>query len=198
MSDEMKTNAEQVEAAANTAIAQIDDFEKQPPEEEIPEEEKIQMCPRCSYEMQKGTPVPTDSEIKEYVRCLIGGSLFTKEFPLFNSAIKIKFQLLTAKQSDLLSVALSSLPDVDFMQKAQEALQLKLLFYLREFGKEKFKCPDTSALQELEDEYAVRYNEKGEDVPVLHIRVMMQFLNLTEALPAAGLDEAFYKGAGLS
>jgi hypothetical protein len=197
----MVPETEQTREAALQAVAQIDTFSEKPvPEEKeaSPEEEAPVICPRCAYDMKKGTPTPDVDDIQEYVRCLMSGNNFSKTYHLFDGKLDITFELLTSTQSELLSQALSRLKREDFMQQASEAMRLKLMFYMRRFGTETFECPDMSDLDALWDMYRTRYGNQGEDRPVLQMRVMMQFLNLTEALPAAGLDETFYRGAGLS
>jgi hypothetical protein len=198
----MIPETEQTRAAALEAVAAIDTFEEKPaPEEKDPGDPEVEApatCPRCAYDMNQGTPTPDAEDVQEYVRCLMSGNVFAKTYYLFDGQVEATFELLTSAQSDLLSKALSALERDDFMQQASEAMRLKLMFYMRRFGKDTFECPEVSDLETLWEQYRARYDSQGEDRPVLQMRIMMQFLNLTEALPAAGLDETFYKGAGLS
>lgn len=208
----METEAqekEEVRAAAMGAVAQIEENEEVPtqevPIEEVPDqafaEKKLELvdCPRCGHHLENREVIhPGEDEVKEYFRCLMSGKPFTKTYQLFNGELTTTYALLTGDEAEVLSAALKTVNEEDFITYASKAIRIKLLFYLRRWCDENFEAPATASAEALDELWRARYGSRGEDVPVLMIKVMLEFIRLTEMLPMAGLDEVFYKGAGLS
>lgn len=195
---------ERVRQEALAAVAQIEEFEKNPPKkapEPEPEEKKLELveCPRCGHRLENREVIkPSEVEVKEYFRCLMSGNIFTKNYSLFNGELPVKFALLTGNESETLSDALRKVTSTDYIEHASQAIRLKLMFYLRRWGNEEFEPPTTSDTKKLWAIWKKDFGNRSEDVPVLMIKVLLEFLRLTEMLPMSGLDENFYKGAGLS
>ena len=192
--------------AAMAALNDIDNFEETPeqPQEEpapapAPQEMELSECPRCGHNLvNREVLKPSDADIKEYFRCLMSGKIFSKNYALFDGELTLTYCLLSGDEAEILSKALRKIDKEDFIEHASQAVRLKLLFYLRRWGKNEYTAPETSELEELWKMWSERYGTQGEDAPVLAIKVMLEFIKLTELLPMAGLDETFYKGAGLS
>jgi len=197
---------QEVREAALKAISQVEEFEQEVQDipEEMPEkakEEKLELveCPRCGHKLKDRESLkPEESEIREYFRCLTGKRTFKKAYSLFGGELTAQYSLLTGDESEILSEALKTVDEDDFITHASKAVRIKVLFYLRRWGDEEFTAPETADKEELAALWKERYGSMGEDVPVLMIKVMLEFIRLTEMLPMAGLDETFYKGVGLS
>jgi len=191
--------------AVDAALSQIEHFEKAKtetpptPTKEALQDAQLSVCPRCQFKISSNNvPEPAEEDIREYIRRLMAGELFKKTYDLFNGSLKITLSMISMTQSDLLSQALQSIPDEDYMVRTTRALRIKQLFYLKQYKDVKYDVPDTGDLDKLEDLYIARFGELPEDVCCLLVRVMTLFFALTEALPHKGLDENFWKGAGLS
>jgi hypothetical protein len=195
---------EKVRLAALDAVSQIESYQSSPSTEDSEKEEKsteltLVECPRCGHRLENREVIkPAEADVKEYFRCLMSGKTFTKNYALFDGELTVLFSMLTGDESELLSKALHKVEGVDFIDHASQAIRLKLLFYLRRWGNEEFSPPTTSDSKKLWAIWKKDFGSRGEDVPVLMIKVMLEFMRLTEMLPMAGLDENFYKGAGLS
>jgi hypothetical protein len=84
------------------------------------------MCPRCGFDTRNRITPVNEEDKKEYIRNLLGGVSFSKEFTLFDGMFKIKFTEITTDESDKLIALLQPLlKDQMFMIKAT---QIKLLF----------------------------------------------------------------------
>lgn len=190
--------------AALDAVAQIEEFENKEPEEaeEAPEgEKKLELveCPRCGHRLENREVIkPAEADVKEYFRCLMSGNIFKKNYSLFNGELTVVFSMLTGDESEILSKALQQVKGDDFIEHASQAMKLKLLFYLRRWGNDEYVPPKTGDTKKLWKIWKDKFGNRSEDVPVLMIKLLLEFMRLTEMLPMAGLDENFYKGAGLS
>jgi len=110
--------------------------------------------------------------------------------------VTMSFELLTQADSARMGPILNALNTTRSMQGITDSMNLKLLFYLRQFNTDEFSPPEN--LDNWKEEFSARFNDYGEDSPALLARVLMEFLRLAEMLPQAGLDENFWKGAGLT
>ena len=204
---------EQVRGAAMAAIAEIDSkVQPQEPDKE-PAEAPPQMhdaalknCPCCSWDLSnRNLPVPAEDDKRQYVRSVMSKQQFAKTYSLFDGDVTVKYRLLRANQSKHLQKALRTIPESDnFILRSTQALRIKLLFYLVQFNEDTFEPLEpvageaTDTYEYWENAYEDRFGEYSEDVPILFTRVLMEFTRLAEMLPSAGLDENFWKGAGLA
>ena len=163
-------------------------------------------CPRCMFNMGQGNKLitPSEDERKEYVRCLLGGTLFEKEYTLFEGKLIIKMKALSNTEAERLNKILQELAQaVDtpngFNYVQAEALKVKLLFYMRKaVGDGEFVPPESSTLEEAQAEYENRFGNVAEDVSMIYIQVLSEFTRLLALLSQSGLDQNFWKGVGLS
>jgi hypothetical protein len=181
-------------------VAQIQAAQKK--SEEAPqtspkvEDAGLQRCPCCNWDLHnRNQPIPNEDERKEYVRCLLGKRRFAKTYTMFDGAVTARFEVLSPEQATALGGFLAKLSREDQLTLTTNAISLKLLFYLRMFNETRFVPP--AADSDWEKEFQTRFQEYGEDVPILLTRVLMEFIRLVERLPTAGFDKGFWKGAGL-
>ena len=198
MSEKTLTIAEAVQALEKgnlPAPAPVPVPEDPKPVPEAVESPQKTRCSRCGWEMRKLVSKVAEEDVREYVRCILAGRPFAKTYTLFEGAVCTQFSLLTSNESDVLGVMLSKISREDKMMLTQQALRLKLLFYLRRFNDKSYTVPKADV--DVETEYNSRFGGIGEDIPVLLIRNMMEFTRLSEMLTETGFDANFWKGAGL-
>jgi len=193
-----------VRAAALEVVTQIEEFEK-PPEatpEVTAKEEAVQeavRCPRCNYDITgQQTPVPSEEDRKEYVRCLLGRRTFVKNYPLFDGEVSVKFGALTSPEAIQMITILQEIETSSSIRQISKILRVKLLFYLRTLNNDVFEMTKSTTAEAALQEFETRFKGLGEDVPAMLTRVMFEFQNLLDSLPATGLDQNFWKGAGRS
>lgn len=185
-----------IPAAAAALIQQIETATA-PAENPEVADTGLDRCPCCNWSLKNmNPPRPGEDDRKEYVRCLLGKRKFSKTFALFDGMVSARFEVLSQEQSQVLGTYLDQITKTEMMQRATEAMQLKVLFYCRKFNDQVFT--PVGADQDWKAVYAERFAEYGEDVPVLLTRVLMEFLRIVEQLPSSGFDTNFWKGAGLS
>ena len=195
----MEDQQDMVHSAAAAAVAQIENeetaAENAPPSQE-PGEEAV-LCRQCGHDMAAiDEPSPSEEERQEYLRCILGKKLYRKTYMLFDGKVTMAFELLTQADSMRLSPILNELNATRSIQGLTDSMNLKLLFYLRQFNADEFSPPEN--LDNWKEAFNERFSDYGEDAPALLARVLMEFLRLAEMLPQAGLDENFWKGAGLT
>jgi hypothetical protein len=197
--EDMEEQQDMVHSAAAVAVAQIENEETaavnaSPPPESV---EEAVLCRQCGHDMAAvDAPAPADEEKQEYLRCILGKKLYRKTYTLFDGKVTMAFELLTQADSTRMGPILNELNMLRSMQGITDSMNLKLLFYLRQFNTDEFSPPEN--LDNWKEEFSARFDDYGEDAPALLARVLMEFLRLAEMLPQAGLDENFWKGAGLA
>jgi hypothetical protein len=164
------------------------------------------ICPRCMFNMGQGNKLitPSEDDKKEYVRCLLGGRVFEKEYTLYEGQLILKMVALDNTEADRLNKILKEVAnhvqdnsDVTWAQT--EALKVKLLFYMRKgIGKEEYEPPEFDTLEDAQAEYENRFGNVAEDVSMIFIQVLSEFTRLLALLSQSGLDQNFWKGVGLS
>lgn len=158
------------------------------------------LCPRCNWDTRHEL-IPIDEEDKkEFLRCLLGGNQFKKEYSLFGDNFKITYIDLTSKESDAMVNSLSTLgEDPMFLPKA---IKIKMLFGLVSFKTgEDDLVVDRDALSGLTGEEVLAKYDKilgdlSETMTGAFAKIYNDFNNLLITMTEAGFDENFWKGAG--
>jgi hypothetical protein len=84
------------------------------------------MCPRCNFDTRLAVTVVDEEDKKEYIRCLMAETPFTKIYTLFDKAFSIKFRELTTDEADkIITIIKELVNDPLFVIKAT---QIKVLF----------------------------------------------------------------------
>lgn len=161
------------------------------------------MCPRCKWDTRKmSVPIGEDDK-KEYLRNLLGGVCFTKEFSFFGGQFQVTFTDLTSVESDkVISLIRQILSDEMLIIKA---MKLKILFStvsVTKAGKTVKIDRDRITKKELTVEEAFAlfdelYGDFPETIGGLISRTYQVFSELLIRMAEGGLDENFWKGAGL-
>jgi len=195
----MEEQPDMVQSLAAAAVAQIEN-EETAEVDALPLPEPVEeavLCKRCGHDTEiTEEPAPSEEERQEYLRCILGKKLYRKTYTLFDGKVTMAFELLSQSDSSRMGPILNDLNRTRSIEGLTDSMNLKLLFYLRQFNTEEFRPPENA--DSWKEEFAARFKDYGEDSPALLARVLMEFLRLAEMLPQAGLDENFWKGAGLT
>jgi hypothetical protein len=195
----MEDQQDMVHSAAAAAVAQIENEETaavNPPPSQEPVEETV-ICRQCGHNTAAIDELaPSEEEKQEYLRCILGKKLYRKTYTLFDGKVTMAFEMLTQTDSARMGPVLNELNVERSMQGITDSMNLKLLFYLRQFNTDQFSPPED--IGKWKEAFNERFSDYGEDAPALLARVLMEFLRLAEMLPQSGLDENFWKGAGLT
>jgi len=193
-----------VQGAVQAAISSIGNAEteesEQPSQGDPQTPREPVSCQRCGHNVvATDMPAPVEDEKREYLRCVLGKRSYKKTYTLYDGELTMAFELLSQEDSARMSPKLMEInrnEETDDLTKMTESVNIKLLFYLRQFNDASYTAPED--LDNWKEEFKSRFSEFDESVPALLTRVLMEFLRLAEMLPAAGLDEDFWKGAGLT
>ena len=191
------------------ALASADDAAEEAAETvEQTEEKREQLCPRCKWPVDQRLVRPATEDMQEYVRSVLGNKPFRKVYELYNKALQVELVSLTEDETKRLSLILAEYRNVlrDMSEEAlasggggsmEEALSVRVLFYVRKLGTQTWPCATASTLEEAREEFQLRFGKTGETVLPMLIRLALQFTRLLESLVESGFDESFYRGAGL-
>jgi len=150
---------------------------------------------------------PAEADKKEYVRSLLAKRQFMKTYSLFDGEVSLTYKMLTTDESKLLSRALRTIQEQDIVARTSQSLKIKLLFYLAQYAEDVYEPPVAEAKDGdlTPDDFAYwealyddRFGELPENIPIIMTRIFMESHRLAEMLPSEGLDENFWKGAGLA
>jgi len=158
-------------------------------------------CPRCGWH-PTDKPAAPDADMQEYLRCALGGKLFTKVYPLYDGKLKLKFRSVNAAEAEFINKVLMK-NDFDSDIEVQDmALKAKLLFYLVSVetpeGEEVFEAfsLEEFTVTAVNEEYKKRFGTKDETLLRSINQTFQIFLGLQQLLIAGGFDSNFWKGAG--
>jgi len=152
--------------------------------------------------------VLSEQDKQEYLRSVLGGKCFTKEYKLHEGNIRLLFSVQSQKDIRYLNYALGARPrGSSLMNDQSDRMMVKCVFYLSEFNDTSYEVPGHPAKEDLgtpEEElerllemFYTRFGDIPEGLCSCLIEAMIKFFTLSMALSSNGLDETFYKGAGL-
>jgi hypothetical protein len=189
---------------AQKKIAEVAGIERQQQRDkrtsltQVTQPEEVRECPRCRFNLLERTLKAAEPEKEEYLRAVLGGRLYIKEYVLYDGKIRLQFSSLKNKAGEELSTILRMIERKESNQFVTDALKVKLLYYLVKYNKNEFKVPeDVATLDEANELFKTRFGEYSEDQLTLFLRTLIEFQNLLALLAQAGFDENFWKGAGL-
>jgi hypothetical protein len=156
-------------------------------------------CPRCNHNLADLSSGPTEDEKQEYIRTLLGDRPYTKKYSLYNGRLNLLFSAISSNASEGLGQILKEIKEDDPQTRMTECLKVKLLYYLRERGDDKYSPPTgAESYEELQTMFQKRFGSMSEDVVAVLIRSYLQFTLLLGQLTEAAFDANFWKGAGLA
>ena len=181
---------------------------KEAPAEETKKE--LHVCPRCSWNQEVKMVKPSEEDIKEFSRSILGSRTFSKTYQLMGGFLKLKFQSLSARQRKCLE---SMIKDVEPasedsnrtpLEVLKEVRMLQVLFSLREITagedvKEITACPEKIiSLNNALIEVDTVFGDMSGNMTEMFVYTYLEFDRLNTLLVDTSFDENFWKGAGLT
>jgi len=181
------------------APAQDQDIEASPGH--APHDSKYQECPRCGFDVNAGKALkPSAEDLEEYIRGILGGTPFTKQYAVFQGRATVKISGLTSTESSQLSNILRTIESDDPVTVGTQALRYRLVCQIRQTNERKHTLPEDLGkytIDMLEQEFSERFGNLPEDLVAIYVNTLLMFQNLMGVLAESAFDEDFYKGAGL-
>jgi hypothetical protein len=205
--EEDKQPTEEPKAAPETTSEDVNNAQQLISEHLTAEPDSI-YCQKCGWDINKGVILPTEDEVKEFVRSLYGDRGFQKEYELFGNGMKVTFKEITSTQKDKLTSILKTIkPEggnrvylevISDMRKIQTLATLSKLSTEDQETKfdidlDKFETAE-DMLQEFEKQLGSKFPALGVDIL---LRGYIEFSRLLNILTEAAFDENFWEGAGL-
>lgn len=157
-------------------------------------------CPRCGWSTDPKLK-PSEEDVKEYFRSVLGCRLFSKTYELVDGKIKMTFSTVSSEaqaESERVTAGLDLLPD---REANSLGMRTRLLYHLRSIaldGKElsAFDHISVGSLEEVPAKFKARFGAFPAPLLDMAARSLLLFLELNRELLAAAFDENFWKGAG--
>ena len=145
------------------------------------------------------TPKPTDSDIKEFLRSLLGGRCFRKTYHLYDGELAVSFKTLSTKEERALHTVCEKVPkDKDRLARI---VGIRLAFHIVSIDSKlfNFNLDELKVLERCEHLYQKNFpNAYSPAMLAILIRTLAIFKQLREGLIEKAFDANFCKGAGLS
>jgi len=112
ITDKFAQNSETPEPAPEPTIPALDevrDFRKEvakpaaPEPEEAEEVSEVVTCNNCGWKQDEDITKPTDEDIENWTRTILGHARFEKTYPLMNGQLEVTFRSRTKKEQDAIS-----------------------------------------------------------------------------------------------
>lgn len=208
-----QNRSEDDQKAIDAAMAALNKAVPPPAEEpqpetpvQAPEEPKEDLvCPRCGH-AKGGENKPSEVDVQEYARAILGSRQFTKTYTLMGGQIQFKFTTLDGKTSEQLNSLMIGMNAIEEVIRYNSvALKYRILFMLRSYsiGGKEVSLDPPSQTQLIPGDYAAvdaLFSEKIEHLDQGVVQMLAQslmlFRGLETALIQGAFDETFWKGAG--
>jgi len=169
--------------------------------EAVEEGIKAEPCIRCGFSIDH-EPLPLEEDMEEYLRCILGGLSFMKEYSLYNGKIQLTFRSINNREVDQLNDILFRIADhMDTQEVQDRGIKLKLMYFLAKVKlsdrDEEYDIPTLTEFAQIPEEFNKRFGDCAEPIIRLMSQSLLLFMDLQGLLVSQGFDENFWKGAGL-
>lgn len=164
--------------------------------------EKISYCKRCGRQVTEEPLKVSDDVVKEYMRCRLGGRLFSREFKSLDGSLIITLETANASISRLLEKYL----DPDGILANSDAQVLALVSSIDRVDRDNGTINNIYKADAKDRKNALSDIDTGMDaicdaLDVVELglvrRATKAFVILNNVLMETAIDENFYKGVGL-
>jgi len=157
-------------------------------------------CIRCNLNQGQPSIAPSEEDKETFLRSILGRAPFRKTYKLYGGKLTMDMSSLTGLQSRRLMLLNRQLSTDNPYNHSIDQIHLKLLFYVVKVDKTEFTPPMEceTAEEALSTEYEKRFGAFNEGLLALTVRSMLEFARLEDTLIQGGMDQAFWKGAGLA
>lgn len=186
----------------NQAPDQVPEFLKKLKPEELEAASKFFLqgisCQRCGWDYAQLRVHSQEEDKKNYLRSVLGEEPFRKLYPLFDGQLKVECVSLDGAQSRQLALLLRDAQSPNAYNVLVDSLQIRMLFYIRRVNADEYAPPPATAnYADVQKLFLERFGRKSENLLGTLSRLMMEFTRLIDILSSEGLDNAFWKSAGL-
>jgi hypothetical protein len=150
-------------------------------------------CPRCGLPLAKDySDKPSAEDRKNYIRAVLGGKRFQKEFTFFDGALKVMFQEMTGGESKKLFAAISELEsDSNLMPKAVRMKMGLCTVYVDKGGQRADTLNAEVTRESLEAAYDKAYGSLPESVVATVHGAFAAFNSIVGKIGESCLDKNF-------
>lgn len=198
------------ETPTETAPAPVTNTEVEKAKEvinqELTEAEPV-ICQKCGWDVNNGVITPTEDEVREFTRCLLGERGFEKDYEYLGGGLKATFKELSATDKDKLTEVLKTIPPEGPNRVYIEVISdMRKIQTMATLSKIKSNDVEKNITLDLEgDKQAIAVLEEFDKVvgkyPATLVDILLrgyiEFDRLLNALTEAAFDENFWEGAGL-
>jgi len=169
---------------------------------ETPKEEAVASpCRVCGNDPGKEKQPPPEADVREFMRATLGGTRFSKTYPLMKGELEVTFETVDTKTAERMNKVITEFTAIDDITVFRvKVSKLQLIYMLRAYrlGDKEVKLEPSKAEtpDEADKDFLERFGELDEQIIGMFSRVQNSFVNLKMALSDACFDENFYKGAG--
>jgi hypothetical protein len=153
------------------------------------------LCPKCGFDTRKTIVPISEDDKQEYMRSILGGRLFSKQYELFNGKIKVTFRDVTLAESDhILTLTAGLVGSANIVAKL---MQVKIAFALVKLeldGGEIINgvdCFSVNSFTEAVEAYQKVLGKLPESVGGLIAVQFQKFLKLVNDICTEGLSSDF-------
>lgn len=163
-------------------------------------EEAFPQCPRCGWSVDPKLK-PSEDDVKEYFRAVLGGRPFTKTYNLAGGRIKMTFSTISAAEQAESERVLSSIDSLGEREANAVGIRARILYHLRSVALDggNLMAYEPASLNSVDDvmpKFKAQFAGMGAPLLDMAARTLLLFLELNRELLAATFDENFWKGAG--
>lgn len=161
--------------------------------------EERQGCPRCGLNLKEKYEIePTREDIEEFLKCVISGNVYTKQYDLFGGRLKVELRTRLGTEESLIKKAL-----MEFFRESQGISETEVYSELARYtlavslcryaGKDYPALPltDSAAFKEA---VKARIDTLPSQVQGFLKTLLQQFNVLTDKLTARAQDPSFWTG----
>lgn len=92
--------------------------------------EARQGCPRCGLDLKEKYEIePTSADIEEFLKCVISGSVYTKEYTVFGGKLKVKLRTRTGAEEAAIKKAIT-----EYFKEAQGVSETEVFSELMSYS----------------------------------------------------------------
>lgn len=165
--------------------------------------EERQGCPRCGLSLKEKYEVePTQEDIEEFLKCVLSGSVYTKEYDVFGGKLKVRLRTRLGAEDVLIKRALTEYfresQGVSETEVFAELMSYTLAVSLSSYGAQEYPSLPMETPAVFKAAVAKRIESLPSQVQAFLKTLLQQFNVLTDKLTARAQDPSFWTGTAVS
>jgi hypothetical protein len=161
-----------------------------------------QGCPRCGLNLKEKYEIePTAEDIEEFLKCVISGSVYTKEYALFGGKLKVKLRTRLGSEETLIKKALT-----EYFKEAQgvsetevfsELMTYSIAASLSSYNGQDYPLLPLTNVSTFKAKAMERVESLPSQVQAFLKTLLQQFNVLTDKLTSRAQDPSFWTGTAV-